>query len=69
MRTKGCGSSRRPRSTAARLPKVRVAYSSEGLIFNVDVYDAKHEQPYAQERLMEGDAVTVAVDVDRGLDW
>ena len=54
---------------AARLPKVRVAYSSEGLIFNVDVYDTKHEQPYAQERLMEGDAVTVAVDVDRGLDW
>lgn len=55
--------------SAARLPKVRVAYSSEGLIFNVDVYDTKHEQPYAQERLMEGDAVTVAVDVDRGLDW
>ena len=54
---------------AARLPKVRVAYSSEGLIFNVDVYDTKHEQPYAQERLMEGDSVTVAVDIDRGLDW
>ena len=54
---------------AARLPKVRVAYSSEGLIFNVDVYDTKHEQPYAQERLIEGDAVTVAVDIDRGLDW
>ncbi len=54
---------------AARRPKVRVAYSSEGLIFNVDVYDTKHEQPYVQERLMEGDAVTVAVDVDRGQDW
>ncbi len=54
---------------AARLPKMRVAYSSEGLIFNVDIYDSKHEQPYAQERLIEGDAVTVAVDVDRGLDW
>lgn len=54
---------------AALLPKVRVAYSSEGLIFNVDVYDTKHEQPYAQERLIEGDAVTVAVDIDRGLDW
>lgn len=54
---------------AAHLPKVRVAYSSEGLIFNVDVYDTKHEQPYAQERLIEGDAVTVAVDIDRGLDW
>ena len=52
-----------------RLPRVRVAYSSEGLVFNVEVDDPKHEQPYAQERLMEGDSVTVAVDVDRGLDW
>ena len=52
-----------------RLPRVRVAYSSEGLVFNVEVDDPKHEQPYAQERLIEGDAVTVAVDVDRGLDW
>ena len=52
-----------------RLPRVRIAYSSEGLVFNVEVEDPKHEQPYAQERLMEGDSVTVAVDVDRGLDW
>lgn len=52
-----------------RLPRVRIAYSSEGLVFNVEVDDPKHEQPYAQERLMEGDSVTVAVDVDRGLDW
>lgn len=55
--------------TGAARPKVRVAYSDEGLVFNVDVSDPKHEQPYAQERLMEGDSVTVAVDVDRGLDW
>ncbi len=52
-----------------RCPRVRVAYSDEGLIFNVEVDDPKHEQPYAQERLIEGDAVTVAVDVDRGQEW
>ena len=52
-----------------RCPRVRVAYSDEGLIFNVEVADPKHEQPYAQERLIEGDAVTVAVDVDRGQEW
>lgn len=50
-------------------PEVRVAYSDEGLVFNVDVRDPQHEQPFAQERLMEGDSVTVAVDVDRGADW
>ena len=51
------------------IPCVRVAYSSEGLIFNVDVEDSHHEQPYSHERLIEGDSVTVAVDVDRGLEW
>ena len=50
-------------------PCVRVAYSTEGLIFNVDVDDPHHEQPYSQERLIEGDSVTVAVDIDKDLEW
>ena len=36
---------------------------------NVDVDDSQHSQPYSQERLIEGDSVTVAVDIDKAMEW
>ena len=56
-------------SLTGDVPVVKVAYSTEGLILNVDVDDSQHSQPYSQERLIEGDSVTVAVDIDKAMEW
>lgn len=50
-------------------PQMRLAYGREGIVVEMSVADARHRQPYSRERLPEGDALTLAFDVDKPRAW
>lgn len=57
-------------SDSARAPTLRIAYSSgTGFIIEAEVKDSRHVQPYSRERLVEGDSLTFAFDVNKTDEW
>ncbi len=57
-------------SDPASAPTLRIAYARDaGFILEAEVKDARHVQPHSRERLVEGDALTFAFDVDKTDEW
>ncbi|HOM58225.1 MAG TPA: hypothetical protein P5026_01475 [Kiritimatiellia bacterium] len=57
-------------SDPANAPKLRIAYARDaGFIIEAEVKDTKHVQPYSRERLVEGDSMTFAFDVNKTDEW
>ena len=57
-------------SDPASAPKLRIAYARDaGFVIEAEVKDAKPVQPYSRERLVEGDSMTFAFDVDKTEEW
>lgn len=50
-------------------PAMRIACGREGFAIEADVRDTKHCQPFTRERVVEGDSLVVAFDVDKCEEW
>ena len=56
-------------SDPANAPVMRVACGREGFAIEAEVRDARHFQPFTRERVVEGDSLVVAFDVDKCEEW
>ena len=51
-------------------PVLKIAYARDaGFVIEVTVKDAVHFQPYSRERVVEGDSLVFAFDVDKTEEW
>ena len=56
-------------SIPSNAPVMRVSYGREGFVVELDAEDPTHVQRFSRERLVEGDSLTLAFDVDKGDPW